>query len=304
MAAWRAYDKFSVKTNSSEEARPAEPLVVLTLTASNPNTSLTLPVVRHRDGQEGHRGCANGRGSAGRLWGTAGLTVMGNHVGCRGRKAAIPVSAWVSAVRCPPQHSTDSPAACPPPHCTAHRMRKAPVSPQPLRSPLFKKGSLKQMAANPGAECTMDASVLPRGRGRGAVSAQINSICSLRGEGDGGYSGPQLTFQRHCSAFEEQSLFLGGRGCDEHWMLPKKGATSTSRQHPSSCVMGTTKQNQQYTKMEPADKASRVRSPTSFAFTADLNILCTDCGNRRRQLAAGLLTVVPHRGDEKHCHEP
>lgn len=212
MAAWRAYDKFSVKTNSSEEAQPAEPLVVLTLTASNPNTALTLLVVRHRDGQEGHRGCANGRGSAGRLWGTAGLTVMGNHVGCRGRKAAIPVSAWVSAVRCPPQHSTDSPAACPPPHCTAHRMRKAPVSPQPLRSPLFKKGSLKQMAANPGAECTMDASVLPRGRGRGAVSAQINSICSLRGEGDGGYSGPQLTFQRHCSAFEEQSLFLGGRG--------------------------------------------------------------------------------------------
>lgn len=104
--------------------------------------------------------------------------------------------------------------------------------------------------------------------------------------------------------FRGTITFFGGEGCDEHWMLPKKGATSTSRQHPSSCVMGTTKQNQQYTKMEPADKASRVRSPTSFAFTADLNILCTDCGNRRRQLAAGLLTVVPHRGDEKHCHEP
>lgn len=70
------------------------------------------------------------------------------------------------------------------------------------------------------------------------------------------------------------------------------------------CVMGTTKQNQEYTKMEPAptepaDKASHVHHPASFAFTADLNAVCTDCGNRKRQLAAGLLTVVFHWGDEE-----
>lgn len=53
------------------------------------------------------------------------------------------------------------------------------------------------------------------------------------------------------------------------------------------CVMGTTKQNQEYTKMEPAptepaDKASHVHHPASFAFPADLNAVCTDCGNRKR----------------------
>lgn len=74
---------------------------------------------------------ANRRGSAGRLWGTAGLTVMGNHMECRGRRTVTPASVWVSAVRCPHQRSTDSPAACPPPPRTAHSMRKGPSSPSP-----------------------------------------------------------------------------------------------------------------------------------------------------------------------------
>lgn len=82
---------------------------------------------------------ANRRGSAGRLWGTVGLTVMGNHMECRGRRTVTPASVWVSTVRCPHQRSTDSPAACPPPPRTAHSMRKGPVIPQPLKSPFLKK---------------------------------------------------------------------------------------------------------------------------------------------------------------------